>query len=734
MSCARRLGPVGQVLRDFLLAWKPASAASPRWRWAFAKRWDDFAVCRIGRGRRPLLLRATQRLQEPPTTDEAEPQRAAQTGRIAAAASLLLRLSETYGRRAASDARLFAEGLRKLALHPLVEAAADIELVDLHLALVARDDGLGLPAWLAAIDRLARPTAHCGIVLPSVDDRPPLQRALKPIFDSIYQRHELAIELSESGSLGPFAEGTTPWSRLIRSLFRPKKWRLARVSFGTCRSGDVDAIRWPTGRSACRCCPRAKSSARRCCGSGHCRRGRISRAQATVDRSAASGRRSHHPFQVASLARRPAPPSCHRRCGSFVFVWPVLKLGLPREGFVQLLTSRYVRFPGPLGTSRGSSHRLCAPPGSERSAIPSAAVRRREICGESARGSEPTWDFAGCGPGSPPSKKPASDDKPRSWPPHLPHLVEQVEQALHELTSLPSQATIADHCRAPCAAASAPALFERCTTPPLPEESEAESATLCMQLRCPSARFCLRRRALSVSRRATEVGGTTWTSDAGYRTARVCPAVAHDARVDCGTKWPRRRNRMQSASVNWQKLPPFAHLFIAGLIDGELPTFRPEDSLFARRRPTPARSFCRSTDVAACVATERRRTAEAGGRPGARRTRPLVLAACRRRRPPAAALAVSRRNLFCRGDSRRQAQATARSASDDTSHRALATRAPTSKPVFSAFATRARTGQSPDFDFAHRRTAQSLFPPPSPTQTPQTYIVIRLSVACSTTA
>ncbi|HND13326.1 MAG TPA: hypothetical protein PLY80_22955, partial [Pseudomonadota bacterium] len=154
---ARRLGPVGQVLRDFLLAWEASQRSDLRDGGGLCKAVGRLLLCAESVGASPkLLLRATQRLQEPTTTDEAEPQRAAQAGRIAAAASLLLRLSETYGRRAASDARLFAEGLRKLALHPLVEAAADIELVDLHLALVARDDGLGLPAWLAAIDCLAK--------------------------------------------------------------------------------------------------------------------------------------------------------------------------------------------------------------------------------------------------------------------------------------------------------------------------------------------------------------------------------------------------------------------------------------------------------------------------------------------------------------------------------------------------------------------------------------------------
>lgn len=579
---ARRLGPVGQVLRDFLLAWEASQRSDLRDGGGLCKAVGRLLLCAESVGASPkLLLRATQRLQEPPTTDEAEPQRAAQAGRIAAAASLLLRLSETYGRRAASDARLFAEGLRKLALHPLVEAAADIELVDLHLALVARDDGLGLPAWLAAIDCLAKTDRPLRIVLPSVDDRPPLQRALKPIFDSIYQRHELAIELSESGSLGPFAEGTTPWSRLIRSLFRPK-------SGGSLVSPLELADRVTLTPSAG---PQAEAHAVAARVQNLLRGGVAAADIAVVAESAARRRRLTAALHRAGVPTTPLsggvagpqtrtaelPPPLRLIC----LLFEVLKLGLPREGFVQLLTSRYVRFPGPLGDKPWLVAQALRTAGVRTLRHPERSRPSTGNLWESAR-SEPTWGLCRLRTWLATQQKPASDDKPRSRPPHLPHLVEQVEQALHELTSLPSQATIADHCRALVRLLLRLHFFERCTTlPPLPEESEAESATLCMQLLDAHQRDSACVGVLSqcldeLPKWAARLGQATL--DIGQR------EFAQLLRMTLGRLWNEVAEAPQPHAVSIGELAEiaprtFAHLFIAGLIDGELPTFRPEDSL-----------------------------------------------------------------------------------------------------------------------------------------------------------
>ena len=129
-----------------------------------------------------------------------------------------------------------------------------------------------------------------------------------------------------------------------------------------------------------------------------------------------------------------------------LLLFEALALGLPREGLIQILTSRYLRFPGPLGDR----------PWLLAQALRAAGVRslRRpythpnetgELWDEQRKG-EPTWGLVRLRTWlATQSPEDGSEPKPRQA--HLRLVAEQADQALRELTSLPETAPLVDHCR-----------------------------------------------------------------------------------------------------------------------------------------------------------------------------------------------------------------------------------------------------------------------------------------------
>ncbi len=577
----RRLGAAGLVLRDFLIVKNAASALRDAGGQTKAVG-KLLAAAETVAASPQLLNRAAKRIAEPTERSEEAPQRAAQAARLTEVARLLKFTADTFGRRATSESRLFCEGLRHLHDHPLLQAAAEVELADLHMAAGSAEDSLPLPAWLTALDVLARGTRPLRIGLPAVDDRPALQRALKPIFDAIYTRHDLAIELDEPCPIGPFSEGDSPWSRCVRSLFRP------RTAGSLVKPGELDDRVTLHPASS----PQAEALAIAAHIQGLLERG-VSAAQIAVVSESTDRRKrlasvlaragvptSPMAGGVAGPTTRTAelPPSL--RLVSLLF--EVLLLGLPREGFVQILTSRYVRFPGPLGDRpwlvaqalRTAGVRTLRHP--ERSRSPSVELW------DSQQASEPTWGLVRLRAWLSTQLQPTDAEAERRRLPHLPLLLEQMEQALRELSSLPSEATVADHCRQLSRLLHRLRFFERSTMPPqLPSDDEPASADLCTRL------LDAHQRDMAASAMLAELLDELpkWTARLGQADQGLSQReFAQLLRMSLGRQWHEELMVPQPHAVcigELADLAPrtFTHLVLAGLVEGELPTFRPEDSL-----------------------------------------------------------------------------------------------------------------------------------------------------------
>ena len=169
---------------------------------------------------------------------------------------------------------------------------------------------------------------------------------MAPLYDALFRKHELEVE-AVATPLGPLAEGDSPWARLLRGLF------LRPTAPPLCAPGELTESQLPSRR----CPARAPRPVRWRGGSRFPRRRHGSGAIAVV---AQTGERRQGLIEALSRYAVPvyAPPPLNLLGESRLTALPpplqallglfeTVTAGLPREGLIQAMTSRYLRFPGP---------------------------------------------------------------------------------------------------------------------------------------------------------------------------------------------------------------------------------------------------------------------------------------------------------------------------------------------------------------------------------------------------
>ncbi len=582
---SKLVGPLGEILRDFLVAQEASRGSGLRDSSGLTK-----AMARLLAGADAVelspnqMIRLGQRLAAQASSD---PKQHDQAARILEAGRLCAYAVATFGKRGLSEGRLFQEGLRRLAEHPSVLTAEQIELEGLHLT-IGLTGTASLPAWLGCLDVLARPDRPLRLLIPSVEDRPPLQRALKPLLDGMYRKHELAIE-ELSCPLGPLAASDEPWARFVRGLFRP------RGSQSLVEAGELDGLLslkpqpspgteaqaitaevvrlLESGVPAAEIAVLAESPVRRQrLASALLRAG----VPTTPLRGGVSGSRLRPLELPASLKL-------------VLLLFEALALGLPREGLIQILTSRYLRFPGPLGDR----------PWLLAQALRAAGVRslRRpythpnetgELWDEQRKG-EPTWGLVRLRTWlATQSPEDGSEPKPRQA--HLRLVAEQADQALRELTSLPETAPLVDHCRSLHRLLVRLRFFERTAAlPELPLGEDSSMAELVTQVLAAHQRD--QAAVEMLSHVLSEL--PLWAARLGIATESLSQrSFATILKSSVLRLWEEPLAMTSPNAVSLGELadvPPrtFSHLLIGGLIEGELPAYRLDDALLSdddRRR------------------------------------------------------------------------------------------------------------------------------------------------------
>lgn len=86
-------------------------------------------------------------------------------------------------------------------------------------------------------------------------------------------------------------------------------------------------------------------------------------------------------------------------------LFEVLALGLPREGLIQLLTSRYLRFPGPLGEKPWLLAQALRAAGVRSLRRPYTHPNETAELWDEQRKREPTWGLSDSAPGWPPKHR-----------------------------------------------------------------------------------------------------------------------------------------------------------------------------------------------------------------------------------------------------------------------------------------------------------------------------------------
>lgn len=579
----KRLGSIGEVLRDFWVAREACRGAGLVDGAGLSK-----SVARLLAGAEavaaapsPLasqLQRWGRRLTEQAVDD---PTKAGQAARISEAGRLCGFCHDSFGKRGVSEARLLREGLRQLSEHPAVLSAEQIDLEGLHLT-VGHPGTASLPAWLGGLEVLARPERPIRVLLPSVEDRPALQRALKPLLDGLYRRHELPIE-EATCPLGPLSIDEGPWARFVRGLFRPRG-STALVTEGEVDgqlslspqpspSAEAQAVTakvlqlLAAGVAADRIAVVAESAERR---------GRVAAAllRAGVTTTPLGG-------GVAGPRLRPIelPPPLRLIAQLF----EVLALGLPREALIQLLTSRYLRFAGPLAMEPWLLSRTLRAAGVRSLRRPERAKSATSELWDATASPEPTWGLsrlrtwltAQCD----------DDGTPKARAAHVPLVVEQAELALRELSSLPTTGPLAEHVRALQRLLSRLHYFELASS--LPKCPAGEDSATLAELITQSlaarerdvAAVQLLRHALAelpLWARRMSVGAESLSQK----------EFAGLLKQVLGRLWDEQLLTTRAMAVQVGELADvapqtFDHLLVAGLLEGELPAFRPEDSLLS---------------------------------------------------------------------------------------------------------------------------------------------------------
>jgi RecB family exonuclease len=570
------VGPMGEVLRDWLVASSASEQLGLRDSAGLHR-----AIARLLRAAEAVTLPVTQlksigaRLTEQAGSD---PNKQSQATRIVQAVELCRLAQESLGKRGISEGRLFHEGLRRRAQELTQSDIEAIELHGLHLAV----GGIGtssLPSLLQALDELAQAELPIRLLIPSVEDRPQLQRAIKPLLEAIYRKHELPLE-EESCPLGPYAQDDSPWARFVAGLFRP----LGMPKRTT--PGELDDV--------LSLCPVASPQME---------------AQAVVAHISKLLSRGLSPSQIAIVAQtperrerlasallragfpttplghddsipriRPAPlPSSLRLIQQ---LYEVMALGMPREALIQLLTSRFLRFPGPLSDKPWMLAQAMRAAGVRSLRHPRKKTQRDELW-DKPSDSEPTWGLVRLRTWLA-AQTLADGKRKRSKPSNHQLVAEQADSVLRELQTLPETATISEHCRALDRLLHRLSFFDRARALPqlLPDEDSASADVvtqiLAAQQRDETATQLLSHLLSELPLQARRLGAVgKMLSQREFATL---------LKLTMGRLWDEQLAIPQPQAISIGELSDlpsqtFAHLVICGLIDGELPAYRPDDGL-----------------------------------------------------------------------------------------------------------------------------------------------------------
>ena len=366
-----------------------------------------------------------------------ETQDAERTRRLAAAAALLTRRDSGRGHIPVAE-RLFG-AVSGLAENPLWEETEEIEFADLHLAMGA-EDVLPYPVWLLGIDGFLRTGKRLSVTLPQVEGRPALERALKPLYDALYRRHELPIELSTQAWTSNAAQRDEVWEQFVGSLFGPK---------GQAQGAPLELAERVT------CCeaqnPQAEAEAIAAKVLKLCAEGISSDEIAVVAETPEQRHRLFATFQRAGIPTTFAKRGGRGLWGNDALPLPppwtlldllfeVVALGLPKEGLAQLLGSRYLRFPGPLSDA----------PWLVVQALRASGVRKLHEFSPNSNAKADLWgDVLETERGRQTARLESwlANQSVRSVP-HGAEVVPHLRGVARELGSLPQMAPLVEHCRA----------------------------------------------------------------------------------------------------------------------------------------------------------------------------------------------------------------------------------------------------------------------------------------------
>lgn len=529
-------------------------------------------------------------------------------------AHLYRRYREHLGARRLDTALLWHKGLRGLSELPLLAGVAEIELHGLHR--VAAWDAVPTPhALMAALDELGQ-SRRVRVVLPQVEDRPLLVQALAPIYDALFRKHELNIDELRA-PLGPYAVGDSPWARFVRGLFL-KTGAPALVAPGELGESQLSCSALPSPRAE------AQHLARRI-------RDLLDAGSPPGALAVIAANPERRQRLIAALLRYQVPVYAPPPVGllgearqtvlppplqALLGLLDTLAQGLPREGLIKALTSRYLRFPGPLQSRPWQVARALREAGVRELRSPEAAAAQNELwmpamsaapavspAGSDYRQRLEQWLRQQAAQQRPkraaaPQPEPATPIAAAPLPEPLLAVSRQVDAVIRELATLPDTAALSEHCAALRRLADRLQLGPAALRPPDAQQimagDDGESGDEAPEAEAAEAAELLASECLAQARDLAAVAALHKALDELPRLGRRLGMAAQ--------LLPRTRFAALLRAALLRLLPPagplgtagagvfvgelaqlggqsFAHLFIAGLLDGELPLRQPEDAV-----------------------------------------------------------------------------------------------------------------------------------------------------------
>lgn len=422
------------------------------------------------------------------------------------------------------------------------------------------------------------------VLLPEVSGHPALEAALSPLQEALYRFHDFNLEEARI-PLGPAAESSDPWRRFVRGLFAPS------TSPPWVAQGEV-----PPSQLSLTCAPSPGAEARGVAravrdlidgGVPPAQIGLVAQSSATRARLTAALRQYAVPLCQAGGGAPGAPLDAASSVALAPPVQAVLALydlaerGVPREALIQLLSSSYLRWSG--GPAR-------LPPFRVARALRQAGVRDLTGVGSEPGAEEADYrrrlrEWA---------RQQAAERRDPAGRPHALDgaVVGAIEAALGLLDTLPGEASVAVH---------ATALRRLCDRLHLAERASGSSGasfgsagnevtSLLAELRqCTEDSAAISRDQEAVEALFQVL--SEWPAAArrlgqSLFHERISRARFAQLLLDALRRIPLRERGVVGGAVvvgDLQTLSrrPFAHLFITGLSDGELPARGAEDTLLS---------------------------------------------------------------------------------------------------------------------------------------------------------